>query len=889
MSPAGGHPAWVRWCVAFLPRDIRDEYGAEMADVAARRVASGDSSLPREMADLLRAAARERLHQAADVGRSIGMGGGEPVINFLKDVRYAVRMLVKTPVVTVIAVLSLSLGIAATASALAMVDGFLYSSVPWDDGDRIVNITMENPRSGFIQGGVSPASYLAFAAEEGIFEDLTYTEPRVTNVADDDGEPQQIQMVGVDEAFHRVVSTTPAIGRSIDSDDLRPGAEPVAVLMHLFWERRYGADPGIVGRRIQLAGSPHTVIGVMPEGFELLPANVHVIRPASLSERTNDHQQAFIPLGRLAEGVTTEEATARLRQVQETVAAAEPETYEGWVTGVRTLGETFPGPSDRILIQILFAVALLGLLIACANVANLLLSRAEERQREVSVRTAMGAPRGRIVAQLLTESLVLAAVAGVIGVGAAVFLVDLFSLSMPAQLPRALYPELSPLVLGLSVGVTLMAGLVFGLAPALHAVRGDLRASLTGSRGGTAGRRRQRLRNGFVVAEFAVAVALLTGATMLVRALGTLSAGEPGFRIDDVMVFTVQPLEDRYPDAATLDVLRRDLVAALAERPEIASSAALSQLPRSQVGRFTPVRISGEEEAPDELTPTTSWVGASPDYLDTYDIALRNGRWFTEADGRDAEPVVVVTEAFVRRFFPDRAPLGELLILEDAPVSSDGRARRVVGVVADVALQRLETNAVPLPAVYVPTEQVSLRATAFAVRAAGPIEPLGRVIREAVASVDPSLPVGGLKTMETHVDQQLAGPRMIGYFAGGVGLVALILAALGIYGVMAHSVVQRTREIGIRMAMGAERGKVIGMVAKGGLRLVAVGMVVGLPLAWAMSRMTVAAIGEITEILPIWQVAVSVGGMLAAVACIACVVPAVRASTIRPARALARD
>lgn len=887
MSP-GRAPVLLRALARLLPAEFRREFGDEVLAVAARRVATGRKGLGAESLDLMRTVVRERWSAVRTDVLDLTKAGGEPMGTLIRDVRYAVRMLWKTPVVSVIAALSLALGIAATSSMLAMADGFLYSPIPWDEGGEVVNVNMRNPARNIPSGGGLSAATFFELRDSDAFAELALYASAITNLSEEGRDPEQIQRVVSSPGFLDIVRRSPAVGRAFTDEDAVDGAEPTAVLMYPFWERRYGADPGVIGRSVEIGGEAHTIIGVMPEDFELIPANVQVLSTSNFEDQRTNHLRQYLVVGRLADGVTLERADAEAASVQQGVAAlADPEAYEGWEAQVEWFRDIFPGPTDTRLIQVLMAVALFGLLIACANVANLLLGRAEQRQREVSVRTALGAGRGRIIRQLLTESVVLAGIGGAVGLGLAVMLVDWFAFSMPAELPRALYPQLSPRVLVISCAVTLGAGVLFGLAPALHAVKGDLRNALAGSRGGTAGRSRRRVRNAFVISEFAVALALLTGAGILVEAFQTIAGGDPGFESSGVMTFVVAPTADRHPDGEALQTFRRSALEALEARPEIGRAALMSHLPRSRNGSLTNYTIDGQDPPARATDLQANWVAASPEFIDALAARMASGRFFGPEDGADTPPVAVVSRAFAERHFPDEDPVGRTLHLSrDQSGAAAGSGRRIVGVIDDVAMDRLEINARPSPTVFVPVAQTPVRTLAFAVTAAGSDEGLPPAIREAVLSVDPTLPVGSLKTLDTHVAEQLAGPRMIGVFVGGIGAIALLLAALGIYGVMAHSVVQRTREIGIRVAMGAERGTVIGMVTRSGFGLVGVGMLAGVPLAWLMYRATQAALGELVGLMSPVGPFLGVTVVLVGVAAVATLVPAVRASTIRPARVL---
>lgn len=884
-------PVLLRAIVRLLPGEFRREFADEMLAVAAERVARGRRALGLESLDLIRTVAREWWAVTRTETTDLIQGGGEPMGTMLRDIRYALRMLWKTPVVSGIAAMSLALGIAATSSMMALADGFLFSAIPWEDGDEVVMVNMRNPSQNIPSGGgVSAASFFEIRESEAFAELALYTNS-ITNLSEDGRDPEQIQLVSSSAGFLDIVRASPAIGRGFVPDDALEGADPTVILMHPFWERRYGADPGVIGRTVQIEGQARTIIGVMPEGFELVPANVEVVTTTNFEDQRTEHRRQYFVVGRLAEGMSVERASAEVAAIQEGVAAlADPVAYEGWEAQVEWFRDVFPGETDTRLIQVMIIVSLFGLMIACANVANLLLGRAEQRQREVSVRTALGAGRGRIIRQMLTESVVLAAIAGAIGLGLSKVLVGWFEFAMPAELPRALYPQLSPRVLILSSVVTLGAGLLFGLAPALHAVKGDLRDSLAGSRGGTAGRSRRRVRNAFVISEFAVALALLTGAGILVKAFQVITGGDSGFESAGVMTFVVAPAAERYPGGTELRAFQVEAIQALESRPEIERAALMSQLPRARNGALTNYTIDGHDPPARATDLEADWLVTSPEFLEALEVQMHLGRFFDARDAAETQPVAVVSQSFADRHFPDEDPIGQTVRLTRDPTGlAAEQGREIVGVIDDLPVHRLEINARPSPAVYVPAGQTELRTIAFAVSAAGGDEGVARAIREAILSVDPTLPVGAMKTLDTHIDEQLAGPRMIGMFVGGIGAIALLLAAMGIYGVMAHSVVQRTREIGIRMAMGAEKGTVIGMVARSGFSLVAIGMLAGAPLAWLMYRVSQAALGELTGVMSPLPPFLFVTVVLVAVAGLATLVPALRASTIRPARALGGD
>lgn len=887
---SSSRPRWPYRIVRLYPKGFRDEFGGLIATVATERLAAGKTSVAGELSDLVRTGAREWKNAARAGLGAAGKGSVEPMNTLIQDVRYSLRMLVKTPVVSLIAALSLALGIAATASMLAMANGFLNSSIPYPEGDEIVSAWLDNGAGMGTGSPISPWTFDRIIEEDVGFAELSGFAMGAASLTVGSGDPQLVQLIRAEGNLLEVFRTQPAIGRGFTEDDVLEGAPGVVILIHSFWASRFQADPDLLGKTIDLDGEPHTVIGVMPEWFELIPANVHLLKPFDFSTSIDLTGRTVLAMGRMKPGIDIGQLQPGLEAVQVAAAETWPVSNAGWSIRAEYLSESFPGPTDTRLIEILLLVSLFGLLIACANVANLLLGRAEERQREVAVRTALGAGRGRILAQMLTESVVLALIAGGVGTWAATFVIKGFRAAMPPELPQAMHPTLTPGVLAVVLVVTLGTGILFGLAPALHSVRGELRDSLAGARGGTAGRSRKRLRNAFVVGEFAVALALLTGASVLMMAFNSLAGGDGGFRSEGIATFSVSLNAERYPDAEARSRFHMALLQELEGDPLFASGAAMLTLPRARNTAATTYAFPGGVGENAEVLPTGVYNIVSQGYLATLDVPLIEGRFFEPSDEFEAEPVVVISQAVAARYFPGESPVGQSVRLgrEDVP-EQENVGRRIIGVVADVAQDRLSVNTAPRAVFYVPVRQVPTSTLSYAVAVTGEMSAAGEAIRARLRSLDPTIPVGNLQTLVAHVDTQLSGPRSIAMFVGVMGAISLLLAAMGIYGVMAHSVVQRTREIGIRMAMGAERQSVVRLVASNGMGLVGVGLIVGGPLAFLMYLAVRSSMVELfTQINP-WPAFTMVTLSLVAVAGIACLIPAMRASTITPLRALGTD
>jgi putative ABC transport system permease protein len=798
----------------------------------------------------------------------------------LQDLRFGLRMLAKAPLVSSIAAVSLALGIAANAAMFAILNGFMFEPLPFDDQDGLV-LLREGRRGESLDlfGGVSMGNFRDYEAAAQSLEAATVYTIDVANLTGLDA-PEQLRIVVGTPNLFEVLQVQPALGRGFRPEEGAEGVGNVVVLDHDFWQRKFLGDPDVLGRTMTVDGQSFTVVGVMAEAFEMIPADVQAFRPDDFrqrwEERANRDLTAF---GRLTPGATPERVQQELDGVVTRLAAEYPDANQGYEMRVMPARDFFPGPTDTQLVTILTAVTLFGLLIACANVANLLLGRAEERQREVAVRTALGAGRHRILRQLLTESVTLGIVAGSLGIGLAALLVRWLQGIMPAELPRAFLPQLDAGVLAATVLVSMLAGVAFGLVPALHAVRSDLREALgEGSRGGTIGRRRKRLRNAFVIGEFAVALGLLTGAGVMMEAFDQLTGADPGFRQEGLLTFSLRAPEDRYPEDEDLVAYQDELLASLRAVPGAEGVAVMTSLPRGFSSPSVAYEVAGRERIDGRELPTAGLQAVNPEYFATMEIEVLQGRNFDERDRADGQRAAVVNQAFVRREFPDEDPLSKTVTIRN-------EEWLVVGVVGDVLQARIPLAGDRGEGIYVPVAQAPLRTPNYAIRVEGDPNALAADVRRAVWAVNPDQPVALLRTLDAHVAESLAGPRAISVFLLGMGAITLLLAAMGIYGVMARSVTQQQREIGIRMALGAERASVVGMVTRSGLGLAGIGMLLGLPLAYVMYRGVASALNLFENPTGLTYAA-WVTFVLALVAVASTWLPARRASRVEPVAAL---
>jgi len=800
--------------------------------------------------------------------------------DFLLDVRYGVRMLLKTPVVAAVAAASLAVGIAANTTTFAVANGFLFAPFPYQDQDRLVLVSEVHTKNTDDEWP-SPANFLDYRARSTVFEHLIAYDVLPANLTGGD-EPERIRLVKMSPETFSVLGRSPLLGREFEEREGVAGAGTVAILSHPFWQRYFAADRSVVGKSVHIDGKRFDVVGVMPEDFDFLPANVDVFVPSNWEEKSSDRVRGVLVMGRLKEGRTPEEAEAEISTISNQLAAEHPEENEGYRSLTMPLRDYFPGRTDTLLMYILLTVSAFVLLIACANIANLLLARAEVRQREVAVRTALGAARTRILRQLLTESVLLALMGGGLGALLSFYSVRWVRQSMPAQLPLSFLPEMDGTVLLYTLATSMLAGMMFGIAPALHTFADDLRDALGEStRGGTATRKRNRLRNAFVVAEIGAALALLIASGALLNLFREYIMPDPGFEVEGLLTAQLTVSEDRHPEDADVRRFHREVVRKLTELPGTTGVAAMNELPRSRGSSTTEFTIDGRAAPRRNEEPVTGIQAVNSSYFTTLGVPIRQGRDITEGDREDTAAVAIVNESFVETFFPEEDPLGKGITLM-------GRSRRIVGVSKNIYQDRMPEDSGKIgPVVYLPMEQQPVRSKAFALRVKGDPMAMAPALRAAVWAVDPVQPVSNVQSLEQHISTELAGPKIISVVLTTFAVAALLLSAIGIYGVMAHGVAQKTREIGIRMALGAAAGDVVGLVTRQGMRLAAFGLILGAPFAFFLTRLVGSTFVTTSGATP--QMVLAVVFVLASVAFLATYLPARRASRIQPVRALATE
>jgi putative ABC transport system permease protein len=796
-----------------------------------------------------------------------------------QDLRYGARMLLKSPGFTLVAVITLALGIGANAAIFSVINSVLLRPLAYPQPERLVWIWGTNPSADIKQEGASLPDFADWKAQGRSFASMggfTNFSPILTEA----GEPERLPGALVTDGFFTTLGVSPQLGRAFTPDEDRPDNRRVAVLGHGLWQRRFGGDPGIVGRKITLNGNPYLVVGVMPPGFKHpLPgmrAPVEVWTPLGIDPATMGRRSDFLGVvARLKPDVAIGQARSEMNALMRRLEGQYPDTNRGWGVVLLPLLERFVGDMRPTLYLLLAAVGFL-LLIACANVANLLLARATARQREVAIRSALGAGRGRIVRQLLTESALLSALGGAVGLLMAKWGMDALISMSPTSLPRLGEVAFDWRVLGVAFGVALVTGLLFGLLPALQASSPLLNEALKeGGRGADAARGK-RLRSAIVVAEVALALVLSVGAGLMLRSFARLQNVNPGFNPENVLTASLSLPRAKYEEGPRVAAFYRRLLDEVAALPGVESAGLVDALPLAG-GSYLSFVIEGRPAA--DRTPDAEHRVVSPGYFKAMGIPLIRGRLLSEQDQAQTPFATVISETMARRYWPNEDPLGKRINLDD---SKTAPWRTIVGIVGDVRNEGL--NAEPNPQMYVSFAQTPRHGMSLVVRGAG--DPTGLIagVRRKVAALDRDQPLYNVRTLKQALAESLARERfglmLIVTFAG----LALLLAAVGVYGVLAYSVTQRTREIGVRLALGASRRDVLRLIAGQGMKLVLAGVGVGLLAAFALTRLMTRLLYGITATDPLAFIVVSV--LLVVVALVACWIPARRATKIDPMVAL---
>jgi putative ABC transport system permease protein len=810
------------------------------------------------------------------------------VSELLQDLKFAVRSLSKSPGFLTVALSTLAIGIGGNTAIFSFVNGVLLRPLPYPEPERIVRVLEKPPGGGF--NGISTLNFLDWQRENTVFQSLaaqTGGGVTLTGVS----EPMQLRGSRVGAGFFEVFGIKAALGRTFAPEEDKFGQHRVVLLNHTFWQTQFGGDPHIIGRSIQLNGEPHDVIGVLPEdGAFGRTSAFHVWRPLAFApENMTRNFHWFGAVARLKPGVTLEQARSQMDAIGKRIATDYPKIKKGWSVAVEPYVNFVVGDQMRRSLYVLLAAVGAVLLIACANLANLSLVRALAREREVAIRASLGAGRGRLIRQFLTESVLLSTVGGAFGLALGFGLMKALMFSIPPfSLPREANVAMDWRVLLFTFALAIITGIVCGLIPALQATRPDLASAMKqGSAGAGTGRNRHGVRTALVVIEVALAFMLLTGAGLMLRTFAQLQNVKLGFDSTNVITSGLPIPDKRYPNAESLTAYLDQLAASIAAVPGVRDVAFSSALPLRGWGYGMPFHRADREVADRASRKSCFFKMVTPSYFRTLGITVIKGRALNEHDIKGAAPVAVINEAMAKKYFPDEDPLGKRIMVEEIIYGKTGLGPdvpwEIVGVIANEQVDRLDAKELS-SGMYVSTSQSPQGGQGLVVR--GELNPaaLQSAIKKAVLAVNKDQTLPDMKSLEQIKHESLGDNRLRSFLLGIFAAIALLLAAIGIYGVVSYGVEQRTREIGIRAALGADAVTILRLILRGGLTTVILGLLIGVAGVFALTSLMSSLLYGVGDRDPITLS--SVAGILAAVAIVACYVPARRATKVNPIIAL---
>jgi putative ABC transport system permease protein len=807
--------------------------------------------------------------------------------NFLRDTRFGFRLLRKNPGFAVVAIFALALGIGANTAIFSIFYATLLAPFPYPQPDQLVVVWSS---MGGHRNGVSAGDYLDWKRDNKVFQILGAVTGDQFNVSAGVERAEQVEGDYLTPGFlDQLIGDKPFMGRYLLPDDAVPGKDHVVIITHKLWEKHFGADPNIIGRQIHLNGELYTVIGVQPPGQPDRLGRQLVVPLVFTPDQTNHDFRWLVILGRMKPGVTLAQANADMDTVARHLAEDYPKSNKGWGVSVVPLTNEFLNPDTKKGLPLLLGAVGFVLLIACANVANLLLARGAARQREVAVRASVGASRRQIFTQFLIESLALASVGGVLGVGLAWVLTKAIVASMP---PYTLLSEadvrMSVPVLLFTVVTVMLAGVLFGCAPAWRAARMNLNEVLKEGGGSARSTGRHGLRRALVIAEFALALSLLAGGGLAIHSLWNLAHVDLGFRSDHLLTFDLPVTKGRLTDTVQITTFYRQLLEKIQALPGVTSVSACEGGPLQGVRFGMPFQIASKEVTDMSQRPVAGFNMVTPDFFKVFGIRMAQGRALNDQDIAGGVQVAIVNEDFAKKFFAGVDPLSQRVLVEQLVpgVTKFGPpvAWQIVGVYKEVRNGRREKD---FPEIDVPFWQSPWPQARIAVRAAVEPENLTRSIAGIVQSMDPDLPLGTPRTMDQIMDESLSPQRFTAGLFAGFAAIALLLAAVGIYGVMSFAVAQRTHEIGLRMALGAGQGRVLALILKEGMTLAGVGLALGLFGAYGVGKVMHGLLYNVAVFDFAAFGAVAAALLLAGL--LACFIPAHRATLVDPMQALRQE
>ncbi|HXQ69344.1 MAG TPA: ABC transporter permease [Pyrinomonadaceae bacterium] len=803
-----------------------------------------------------------------------------------KDLRFAFRGLLKRPAFTAIAIVTLGLGIGATTAIFSVVNSVMLRRLPYRTADRIVVIQEINPDGKRIQ--VTGPNFLDWRAQNTVFEHLAAIKKMNANLTLAD-QAERIDMAQTSANFFDVFGVGPQQGRLFVAGDEQAGHAPVAVLSDALWRRRFAADTSVIGKPITLDGNNYTVVGIAPEGFQYPNKTELWLPPLKLApefsstvEPTERRGMGYLnAVGLLKPGLTLAQAASEMETITGRLRQQYPDTNNRRFDRVYSLHNHLIGDSKTML-WLLFGAVGFVLLIACANVANLLLASATSRSKEIAIRSALGASRSRVMRQLLTESAMLALAGGLFGLLLSSYGVTAITKLLPQTFPRLNEIGMDWRVFGFTLGASLLTGVLFGFAPALHISRADVQEAMKETGRGTAGSARHtRLRHALIVAEVALSVVLLAGAGLLFRSFMRLQAVNAGFTSQQVLTAQLSPAGPQFDEDSDVVTFYDQVLDRVKAIPGVESAGVINTLPLSG-GPTIGFRVEGRPILTRDKWVPTDFRSVSPDYFRAMSIPVLQGRPFMAEDRGDSPRTLIINQALAQREFPNEDPIGKRITLGNTDENNQPLWFEIIGVTANVRSQELREE--PAPELYFSAKRITFQNMAIVVRSTVEPESVAPALRQAVAEVDRTVPVAQVQTMEHIVSESVTQPRFNLFLVGLFGGIALLLSAAGIYGVTSYTVTQRTHELGIRLALGAQVSDVLKLVLGQGLAVIGIGLVVGLAASFALLRLMRSLLFGVGENDPLTFAAITL--VLFLVALFACYVPARRATKVDPLEAL---
>lgn len=799
-----------------------------------------------------------------------------------QDLRYGFRMLIKNPGFTLVAVLAIALGIGANTTMFSTVNALLLRPFSFDHQDRLMMIWERVPEAGFRRGSVAPGNFADWRDQSRSFDAVAAVHKRAFNLTEGD-HPERVSGARVSPEFFAALSVKPMRGRVFTNEEGQMGREQVALVKESLWERRYASDPNLVGRQIMVDGRSFTVVGILPKDFNFPVNGSELWTPLAFDAKEQGQRAGHYleVVARLKTGVTREQAQSELESIAQRAEQQFPDTNTGRSAFVEGLNESYTRGS-RMYLNVLMGAVVFVLLIACANVANLLLVRSTSRQKEIAVRMALGGSRWRLIRQLLTESIVLALIGGGLGLLFSVWGIEFIKGGIPPGFTRYIpgweKMQLDSSVMLFTLVVTVLTGAVFGLAPALQATRLNLNESLKESgKGASSGASRNRLRSLLVISEVALSLVLLVGAGLMIRSFVQLMRSDLGVNASNVLTMELSIPRLKYPEEQHRINFYQELVGRVRNLPGVTEAAAVNFVPMGRSSSSVNFRVDGQAPPLKGKEPLADYRVVTPGYFGAMGTPVRQGRVFTDQDKKGSPLVVIISEQLAQRHFPAGDALGRRLIIseEEGPLE-------IVGIAADVKDDDLSEE--PEMTAYRPFMQEPWWSMALVARTSSEPTQFAQAIRNEVRAVDSEQPVYNIKTMEQVVEESISAKRlamlMLGFFAFG----ALLLAAIGIYAVMSYSVTSRSHEIGIRMALGAQPDDILRLIIRQGLALTLIGVVLGLAGAFALTRAMTEILYGVEATDPLTFGGISL--LLSLVAFAACYIPARRATRVDPMIAL---